>query len=711
MNTRAYLCCVAAVICANAAWCGDFRIRVSGVTNNAVHLNFPASSNTFYEVRYSTNLFEWHVFTTLRAQDKSVSLLDTQAAKLPLRYFSVSDLSPFVVVEGYVRTPDDRPIPYVIVSNIVDETRTATDSAGHYYLRTWMANSQASFPFRLNFLKGGYRPYSGFVSNGETVRLDYMTLQGAPNNDFSNRFVIPLPSYSGRTDSVSCDREAGEQGEGDRTVWYSFTPKSDGTLRMIAGHRNSYPNISFFTGGQLRTLKSRPSALSSNIYELGSSADVAVYRGEELQIRIADGGVFNWNSSFASNFPLYVNLSGLLAGRVTTSPLPNGAATNRYLPGTLVTLTARTNSGYKFVGWSGSVTNANRQITVRMDDIKILTANFRVVNDNFADAFVLHGVQAASRGLNGYATREAGEPSHGSSSVWWRWTDPSNVSVALYFDTTNSPSAFCVYTGDSVSSLTPVANNSYTRNKRMVGFDAIGGTTYQIAIANGESFSFPLTLSNVFEARYALSWDVQGNGIVSVNPPLDGNGQYGAGETVCLAAQPVGGFQFVSWDDLSFGQAVRLSTNNPLLITLHRDRRLRANFKATNAVPLNDHFANRTCFVDDSAYWYKSTSVATREPGEPFHAGGAAAHSLWWSWTAQRSTDVALTRPWSSLGFHPIIAVYTGTELTNLVAVASGWRSTNVVTFAAEAGTTYHIAVDSSDSSTGDVSFNFAVQR
>lgn len=716
MNTRAFCWCAAMVICANAARCEDFKIRISHLTNKAVLLNFPTSSNKVYEVLYSTNLLEWHVFKTLRAQDNHLSLVDTQAAQLPHKYFSASDVSQFVVVEGYVRTPDGWPVPYVIVSNTVDETRTHTDLAGHYLLRTWMPNAQTSFPFRLDFLKGAFRPYSALVSNVASARLDYMSLQGAPNNDFSNRMVLSLARHGGRTDNASCDREAGEQGEGERSLWYSFTPPADGTLRVIAGNRGWYPNIDFFTGSQLQMLHLRPPAVYSTSYDSGRLADVSVYRGEELQIRIAGQGTygttFNWSSEFIPDFPLYLNPFGPLAGRATASPLPNSEVTGRYLPGTLVTLSALTNYGYKFVGWSGSLTNTNQQITVRMDGIKRLTANFRVVNDNFADAFVLQELPAVTYGLNAYATTEFGEPVQVTSSVWWRWTAPSNMSVELYYDPTNVPSALSVYTGNTVSSLTPVANNTHTRNKRLVGFDAIGGTTYHIAVANGQSFSFPLALSNVFEARYVLSWEMQGNGVVSVDPPLDGNGQFGAGETVSLNAQPVGPYEFVSWDDLSFGQAVPLSTNNPVSITLHSDRRLRANFRATNAVPLNDHFANRTCFVGESTYWYNRTnSLATRESGEPFHAGGTGTRSLWWSWTAERSSDVALTR-WSiSLGFNPIVAVYTGTALTNLNPVASGWRSTNVVTFAADAGTTYHIAVDGYDNSAGTVWFTFAVQR
>jgi hypothetical protein len=109
-------------------------------------------------------------------------------------------------------------------------------------------------------------------------------------------------------------------------------------------------------------------------------------------------------------------------------------------------------------------------------------------NDAFANAIPLSGTNFNVSGSNLGATKESGEPNHagnaGGSSVWWSWTAP--VSGTMTLDTLGSSfdTLLAVYTGTSVSSLTPIVSDDDTPNARqsLVVFGAKAGKTYRIAV-------------------------------------------------------------------------------------------------------------------------------------------------------------------------------------------------------------------------------------
>ena len=644
------------------------------------------------------------------------------ALLLGLKHFSIAADEPGpIVVEGRVLFTDDAPIPFVSVSNSLDSTVAHSDVEGRYRLQIGAAGDPTNLPFVLFLSKPAYRPIVTLVSNAFSSRIDYMTLLGQTNNDFTNRYFIPSANYSGANNNRECTLEPGEQGPGDKSVWYSYTAPADGTIRVIAQAYGMRPALSFFTGTDLPTLKMREPTLASNYFEARTylSADVTVHAGEPLQIRIAAmphwisfGGNFTWSLSFSSNYPLFAVPVGKLAGTIAINPPPN-APNNRYLPGTMVELTASTNYGYSFAGWSGGATGVGTRITVPMDEMKWVNGNFGLVNDHLTNALVLEGVPAFTLGLNAYGSKEPGEPNHcgvyGGNSVWWRWTAPSNMSVELDFEFIRFSALIGVYTGDSVSNLTLVANNQNVRNKRIVRFDVLADTTYYIAVdgfAGEQSFDFSFIITNVPEARYWLAWEVEGNGTVWLDPTPDGGGEYAAGTSVSVWPVPIGPTRFDAWTGFPSAQAVPLGTNVPLIVTMDRDHRIRASFVSLDQPPPrrprqsrrppNDNFANRNVLFQIPTYVFGVNKRATRERGEPYHAGGDGKRSMWWTWTAQRTGPVDIRFQWAY--FDAALAIYTGEQLTNLVPVASTrfgpMRDTQtVLEFPAEAGTTYQIVV------------------
>jgi hypothetical protein len=122
----------------------------------------------------------------------------------------------------------------------------------------------------------------------------------------------------------------------------------------------------------------------------------------------------------------------------------------------------------------------------------------------------------------------------------------------------------------------------------------------------------------------------------------------------------------------------------------------------TVSPPPNDNFVNRVLLGDVSRITVQAdNTAATKEPGEPTHAGNSGGKSLWWSWTAPTSGALDLTTTNSS--FESLLAVYTGSTLAGLQSIASSAALPSQVRFPVSAGATYHIAVDGKDGASGSL--------
>jgi len=129
--------------------------------------------------------------------------------------------------------------------------------------------------------------------------------------------------------------------------------------------------------------------------------------------------------------------------------------------------------------------------------------------------------------------------------------------------------------------------------------------------------------------------------------------------------------------------------------------------------PANDNFTNSIALSGSAVTTTGSNIEATHEPGEPLHAGKAGDTSVWWTWTAPANDTVMLTTAGST--FDTLLAVYTGSSLSNLAQVASNddvypadGIQISTVYFNALAGQTYQIAVDGYDGASGQISLKLA---
>ena len=121
-----------------------------------------------------------------------------------------------------------------------------------------------------------------------------------------------------------------------------------------------------------------------------------------------------------------------------------------------------------------------------------------------------------------------------------------------------------------------------------------------------------------------------------------------------------------------------------------------------------DHFTTPKQLVCLSCISLISNQYATKETGEPNHAGNAGGASLWWSWTAPKTGRIAIDTLGSD--FNTLLAVYMGSDLQGLSLVEEnddiGGLVTSEVTFNAVAGQTYRIAVDGYSGATGNAALN-----
>ncbi len=128
-----------------------------------------------------------------------------------------------------------------------------------------------------------------------------------------------------------------------------------------------------------------------------------------------------------------------------------------------------------------------------------------------------------------------------------------------------------------------------------------------------------------------------------------------------------------------------------------------------SAAPSNDNFAAATSFlVDGASPVFGNSTDATKESGEPNHAGFTGGRSVWWVFTAPANGEVVLTTEGSS--FDTLLAVYTGSAVNSLSQVVANddysGHSWSRVVAVVSGGTTYHVAVDGFLAASGPITLN-----
>jgi hypothetical protein len=370
-----------------------------------------------------------------------------------------------------------------------------------------------------------------------------------------------------------------------------------------------------------------------------------------------------------------------------------------------------------------------------------------------ANAILLSGNSGATSGSNTGATRESADPSFGSdTSVWWRWTAPSNGTAV--FDTVGSSfdTILAVYAGSvSTSTLVDSDDDSGEGVASLVSFAAVGARTYYIGV-----LGFGSAVGDI-----QLNWNFTGapsNDNFSNAISLAGNSGTTSGSNVAATSEtgeptfgnsrsvwwrwtaPSSGTTVVDTVGSNFDTelAIYTGTSVSALTLVVRDSdsgganyTSRALFTAVGGTayyiaitgysttagsiqlhweftggPSNDDFSNAITLSGNSGVTTGSNFAATSETGEPTFGNS---RSVWWRWTAPAEGTAAFDT--SGSGFDTELAVYTGSAVNALTLVGgnddSGGELTSRVSFAAVAARTYYIAVTGFGDTAGSIRLNW----
>ena len=379
-------------------------------------------------------------------------------------------------------------------------------------------------------------------------------------------------------------------------------------------------------------------------------------------------------------------------------------------------------------------------------------------NDNFANAITISGSAGSTTGSNVGATMQTGEPNFSMSSVWWRWTAPTNGTAV--FDTigSNFDSELGIYTGNSVSTLTTILQNSDSGGGQYYAakgsFTAAAGTVYYIAVTGfaghtgsiqlnwqltaappNDNFSSAITLSgssgtttgqNLAATREAgepsfgntfsvwWKWTAPANGNVvwdTIGSDFDSElGIYSGNSVSTLTtigqnSDSGGGAHYaarVSFNAVS-GTVYYIAVTGFSSATGN----IQVNWQFTGAPP-NDNFSGAITLSGRSGSTIGSNAAATRETGEPTWGN---AYSVWWKWTAPGNGPAVFDTIGSN--FDSEMGIYTGSSVSALTPVGQdhdsggGANYAARISFTAVSGTVYYIAVTGFSSYTGNIQLNW----
>jgi Divergent InlB B-repeat domain len=544
-----------------------------------------------------------------------------------------------------------------------------------------------------------------------------LTLQGRPENDkFAAAKVLsptlPVSSVEGTTKFAT--KESGEPDHagnpGGHSVWFSWTPSSSGPAKIsTCGYFGEMDTVlGVYTGSELAAatlVAANDDGPRPRCGDRDSEVDLSAVAGTTYRIAV-DG-----KDGVEGAFTLHIE----------APPANDDFAQAQGLPETFSVSTSGTN-----------------------------------------------GLASEEPGEPKHAGTEGG------GSVWFSWTAPESgpavISACPYFE--NSPDTLlAVYTGDLLADLTPVAASDDSPSgcqevASEASFVAVAHTTYRIAVDSkgdgGGIFSLDVNggpANDDFSAATVLGFGPAGFGGSTVFAGKESGEPNHAGD-------PGGHSLWFSWTPTQSGPIDLYACGRPTVDTLlgvytgsavNALSQVAADddsagipqnglcqpgngnsevvFNATAGTtyriavdtknsegrfglylegpPQNDDFANASeLYPGLPSFSSAFTKLATKQSGEPDHAGAAGGHSVWFSWTAESSGPRAIeTCTWGG-DLDTVLGVFTGNQLASLSEVVSdddgqnrkGCRaSDSAAEFNAVAGTTYEIAVDGKAGTVGGV--------
>ncbi len=374
------------------------------------------------------------------------------------------------------------------------------------------------------------------------------------------------------------------------------------------------------------------------------------------------------------------------------------------------------------------------------------------LNDDFENAASVSSSYFVLSGSNLNGSSETNEPSHDveatGKSIWWNWTATEGGFTEISTEGSDFNTVIVVYQGDALESLQLVAKNRDTspdNNGAEVGFEAVAGVSYRIAIdgLQGESGNVSLSLGqSVVNDDFSSALEIDGINFRTTSENIAASRENGEPEHIKNAfgsksvwwswTAPLNGNVTVSTSaSNSFDTILAVYTGDTLedlqLVSSNDDddrtgvwtsvltfyAQEGSEYKIavdgwnggfgqialTVAMAEHDDREDARAIYSDALDNVSFTNQATKEIGEPQHGGDAVGQSLWWKWTSTRSGQAELTTFGSD--FDTILAVYEGETMANSVELGanddSGGTLSSRLALDVVAGGTYWVAIDGND--------------
>ena len=561
---------------------------------------------------------------------------------------------------------------------------------------------------------------------GTATSTASFTIIGPPsNNNFASAQLISGTSGSVSGSNAGATRESGEPihagNVGGRSIWFRWIAPSNMTVRFTTLGSAFDTLLAVYTGNSVSALS--PVAANDDADSLTTSSVAWVAISGTTYFIAIDGRNAGVGAETANGVATLAWAATTLQPALTSfSPLAGVA-------GSTVTLTGANFTGVTAVQFNGinatfSVTNAttitatvpsaatNGPITIRSAggvavSAVAFTVNSALGNDMFVNAQVITTGTGSISSYNTGATKEVGEPSHagntGGKSVWFNWTAPASGIVEFHTDNNSFDTLLAVYTGSAVGSLSVISSNddALANNASQVSFTASVGVVYRIAVDgySGAAGTFNLLWSTGSPPPT----------ITTFASSSDGTSVFITGSNFLGATAVL--FGGVSATSFTVNSATQITAVVPagavtgvISVVAPGGTVASADVFTVKPPPVNDNFANRFTLAGNSALVWNNNSNASMESGEPTHASIFAQKSVWFKWTAPTSGSWTISTVGSL--FDTLLAVYTGSSLSALTAVASdddgGVGSTSALTINATAGVTYSIALAGFAGASGD---------
>ena len=601
-------------------------------------------------------------------------------------------------------------------------------------LASCVGDAPAGSPINTNTLGAKAFSVSGTDNAGNvtTEVANYTVIEALPNDQFSNAQLLPESGTLSST-NVGATLETSEPAHGfnvgGASVWFAWTPSFSGYVTVDTFGSDFDTTLGLYSGVSVSALTTIAQNNNSGGFQSRIAA-VPVTAGTDYFIAVdgwegATGAIMlTWSlSEEFDTIPPTITLwspdngevvpqgEPLFAGYSCFDPAPGSgmeSCIGNVPSNTMIDTTTPGNFVFTVTG------------TDLSGNVSVVTADYTIVANPPNDDFDSPSILAASgsiTGTNSGATTEPGEPNHlgiSGASVWFQWTATENGFLTVDTVGSNFDTALAMYSGTAVNALTELASNDDTVGftSRLQGVPVVAGETYSIVVTGRWNAT----------GQYVLTWSSDGlndqtSPVVTLSAPAHSAVYFegvnvtvdyecadetlGSGVGSCLGDQPT---------------ASQLDTSVPgeytftVTVTDNAGNSSTTSATYTIAARTNDNFASAFPITDRGRLQGTNTG-ATKEPGEPDHAGDSGGASVWFRYTAVE--DGLLTVETIPSTFDTTLAVYTGSAVDDLTELGSDndtlFSNSRVDDIAVTAGNDYFIAVDGEGAATGQINLHWFV--